>query len=266
MKENKQVTKTNDAAIALLKDAEFTGFENVNPSKHLQRPLLKIAQSLTAQVKKSRAEYIKDLEIGMFFNSATRKIYGNELKIVPLYWFPNCVIYGPNGLGDFKGTITEDDYSLLMKSGAIYKNESENVVNKEGDIYILTYNFIAFLPDYPEDGIVLYPMSGAGLTPNRKWLSLIKSCSNNMYDNVWKIKTENYSKDSYDWYNIGYRSALNVERVGPINEKIVSDLKDAMSIVKDYINNRDNINYSEAIDNNNNERSVTSNNIDSADM
>ncbi len=67
-------------------------------------PFLKMAQSLSPEVKKSKPEYIQGLEEGMLFNSATREIYGEEVYIVPCKYERQYLEFVPveNG-GGFRG-------------------------------------------------------------------------------------------------------------------------------------------------------------------
>src|SRR5271166_3966871 len=58
-------------------------------------PRLCIAQALSPQLKKSNEAFIPDLEVGQFFNSITGEIYGDECKIVPLFFFKQYIQFKP---------------------------------------------------------------------------------------------------------------------------------------------------------------------------
>lgn len=74
-------------------------------------PFLKQAQSLSPEVKKSKPEYIPGLEEGMFFNSATGEIYGEEVFIVPCKYERQYLEFVPvESGGGFRGS---HDASIL---------------------------------------------------------------------------------------------------------------------------------------------------------
>lgn len=56
-------------------------------------PQLRIAQSTSDEVKKQKANFIKGLEAGAYFNSITKEIYGEEVSIQPIFFFRETVTY-----------------------------------------------------------------------------------------------------------------------------------------------------------------------------
>ena len=59
------------------------GFEEINAST-MAIPFIKLAQDLTPQMKKSKAEYIEGLELGDFFNQVTGEVYGPHIEFITL--------------------------------------------------------------------------------------------------------------------------------------------------------------------------------------
>lgn len=57
-------------------------------------PYLKIIQQLSPELNKNKPEYIEDLEIGDFLNSATKQIY-KELRLIPVSFIARLVEWKP---------------------------------------------------------------------------------------------------------------------------------------------------------------------------
>lgn len=54
----------------------FRGTENINPATDIRPPALRIAQDLSPQIKRTKPEFIEGLKVGEFFNTMSKKIYG----------------------------------------------------------------------------------------------------------------------------------------------------------------------------------------------
>ena len=59
----------------------------------IEFPQLKLAQSTSDEVKKQKEAFIKGLEAGMYFNSITKEVYGENVDIQPIFYFRETVVY-----------------------------------------------------------------------------------------------------------------------------------------------------------------------------
>lgn len=59
------------------------GLENARP-EDFQIPRLQLAQALSPQLMRSKAEYIPGLMVGQFFNTVTQEVYGDSVQVVPV--------------------------------------------------------------------------------------------------------------------------------------------------------------------------------------
>ncbi len=78
--------------------SERPGFEEMEQSDIIM-PRLALCQSGTPQRKKSEEKYIEGLDEAMYFNTITRKIYGEKIIVVPLMFFTSRILFGEN-MGD----------------------------------------------------------------------------------------------------------------------------------------------------------------------
>jgi hypothetical protein len=76
-----------------------TGLENLSNEDFIM-PRLAIAQSMSPQRQKNDPLFIKGLEEGQFFNTLSQKIYGESVRVVPLYAFKSRIFFPARGSND----------------------------------------------------------------------------------------------------------------------------------------------------------------------
>jgi hypothetical protein len=77
-KEETGLQKAAGSALpAFIKQGDTRGTENIT-AKDVKFPALKLAQSMSPEVKRTEPEYIDGLREGEFFNSVSRDIYGED--------------------------------------------------------------------------------------------------------------------------------------------------------------------------------------------
>ncbi len=59
------------------------GLENAR-AEDFQIPRLQIAQAMSPQLLRSKAEYIAGLMVGQYFNTVTQEVYGDTINVVPV--------------------------------------------------------------------------------------------------------------------------------------------------------------------------------------
>jgi hypothetical protein len=232
--------KATDVATNDLFNQQMTGFENVG-NEDISLPFLKIAQPGTPQLDEL------DLKSGDFFSTVSGTNFGKKVQVVALGYYRSFVKWGSE-LGDFQGVLSEKEYkqlepTLSKASDKTYK-EDEN-----GFRYIDTRTFFIYLPEHPEEGILIFPLSSSGITHSKRWLTkanTIRKPDGNkapMFATIWGLETIKNKKDPYTWYHFGDKSVTKAENLGFIKNK--DDVKNVLALlplVKDYLNNFKNIN------------------------
>lgn len=115
---NEEIVKGSSALPAhLAKYANLgnVGFENVR-QEDITLPRLSIAQSISPQVQKDDPLQIKGLEVGQFFNTVTEQIYGETVRITPLFYFPSRILFPPRGSNEperCRATKLDEDGRLI---------------------------------------------------------------------------------------------------------------------------------------------------------
>ena len=186
------------------------GTENITARDRVI-PFVNILQKLSKQInKRDVANYVEGAEEGMFFNTASKKLYNGEtgIIVIPIVFQRRYTLWVPRAKG---GGLVNDfgsDDSYLAKTT---KNDKKQDVDAEGNELVQSLVYYAFIVD-PEtgayEGIVL-SMSGTQQKRARQWNSVITSIqiprANGSLFNpaMWymgyKLTTIPDSNDSGDW-------------------------------------------------------------------
>ena len=236
------VKKEDNQVMSELMGMETNGFENVTNGS-LQMPFLKIAQRDSPQAIKEGDAYVEGLEPGLFFNNVTETIYGKEIKIVFLYYYEVYTEWGKKQ-GEYYGVHNKKD----IENNELYSKEGMIYIDKEEHRYVDTRNFFVYLPDFPNEGILLFSLSSSGITPAKK---ILKEAMHVKYNNmqaplfsiVWKLGTLVRKKDNHTWYQIGDSARLAMEKISFIDKNEISTIKDLLLDAKEYSKQILNIDY-----------------------
>lgn len=192
------------------------GEEEHLTQEELELPFLRVAQKGSPQVDDDRPEFIKGLKPGQYFNTASGKVYGDELVVQVHGYFHNYIIWkGEKGSGDFQGTMTPEQFRAFESGSTLSRDGGDmvQVVDGEEFRYSDTRNFIVSLPEYMEEGILIYPMSSTGIKPAKKWNTLnngrrINGRPAKRYVTLWVLKTGPFEKNGHSWKQTAQIKAL----------------------------------------------------------
>jgi hypothetical protein len=232
-KELEAVEGIDSEALAILAGSETSGFENVG-SDGLLVPLLKIAQPLSQGIG-------DDLSPGEFYNSATQKSYGKTLKVIFLGYYKCWTRWGAAGLGDYKGVYTEQDF--VKKGIEKYPQQDRVYIDSVNQEKIKdTRNLICFLPDFPGEGLIIWPLSATGISHCKRILSQASALripgtdkQAPLFSSVYEFTTEKNSNDRGSWYMIGQKRTTNMKRLGWATKEFLSQAATFVTQAKEYI-------------------------------
>ena len=225
-------------------DTEYTGFENVDRDS-LVIPFLKIAQKGSPVAEKKNSSYIEGLEAGSFYNNATQTVFGEDLNIVLLAYYRSIVKWGES-LGDFQGYMSIKDFETGQSS---WKKKGSIFIDENGTRIQDTRNFFVFLPDYPDEGVLIYSLAGSGISPSKKLLTRASMLKYNtkqcpLYGAIWKLSTMYIDNGEHTWYQIGDRTTLNANFQTFIPAEMQPVVLEAVATVKEYQKQADSIDMS----------------------
>lgn len=213
--------------IDLYGDANL-GNENVGQDD-VTIPRLKVAQALSPETKKQKAEYIEGCEEGSVFNSATKELYGGPgelLTVVNVAYVRRYIEWVPRESG----------------GGLVNPNHSEDILdqctrNDKGDYMLPNGNEIVITPEHfiivvRKDGSfeqAVLSMSGSKAKISRSWNTAIRNVkirnpANNQLVNParfyqsFNLSTAPETNDRGDFYNWKITQSIptiNIPEVGP---------------------------------------------------
>lgn len=222
------VVEAEEKGLALLDSMapEYdSGFEELT-SDDVSQPFLVIRH--TALVDPNDEEKIL-CPAGAFSNSLSGRNYGRSLKVVFLRVEKRWVEWKAQG-GDFVGKYTEAE---AKEKGKFHHQDADGIkwFTEEGHNLNLTYYYYVVLPEYPEDGMMIFSLKTTGLKHARK----INSNVNNTYNaqgrklpppaNIWQMTSKkNTDPNGNPYYQIGEGKKTNFEHVERTGEELITRL------------------------------------------
>ncbi len=176
------------------------GFEEVNAAT-TAIPFLKLAQDLTPQTKKHKAEYIDGLEPGMLFNSATSEILGNNIDVIIMKFERVYIEWKPNRGGFVGYHSPEHAEKIAVDTSAFGKWQTE-----EGNELQEYYTYYALIVGRELEGPVILSLSSAGIKVAKQ---LNRLMTTHLMDDgkralpyylVWNMSVVHLEKGEYDWF------------------------------------------------------------------
>jgi hypothetical protein len=183
-----------------------TGMERVEQSDILL-PRLSVCQALSPQKRKSHSAYIEGLQEGQLFNTVTQEIYGEEVEIIPLFFFKNRIKFNPidegggidcqsqNGIDG--GRLCHNCMSCqyqLWGNGASANSETANDPPK----CTMYHNFMSFIPSEMIPVAVTYKATGLKLS--KQLLAQQRLSRLPMYARVYAVKVVTMKDGDNEWY------------------------------------------------------------------
>lgn len=221
-KKNELITQELDEK-AMVAFAVEEGQEEHLSQEEMELPFLRIAQKGSPQVDDDAPNYIEGLKAGSFFNTVSSQVYGDELKVQVHGYFRNYTIWkGLKGSGEFQGTMTPDEFDRFEKTNKLERDGGDYVHTVDGESlrYTDTRNFIVSLPEYEEEGILIFPMSSTGIKPAKNWNTLnmgrrVDGKKMKRYMTLWELKTSGFEKNGYTWKQVS-----RVKPLGWVNNEL----------------------------------------------
>ena len=204
----------NKKEVGFLEEHAGEGFENIT-QEDLKIPFLRILQKGSPQVDKDDTNYIKGAEPGMFFNTVTQKLYGKEIKVIPIKYQKLWMEWKPD------------------RGGLVARHEPESINVDKSDFSRWTYNgnnitetlfFYVMLSDHMTDGPMVFALSSTGIKHGKNWNSQIvhtrlpSGKQAPYFSSVWKLSSVACKNDKGTWYQIGDNTTA-VKRVRYISSE-----------------------------------------------
>lgn len=216
-----EVAMKNDTMPAFLKDKmqDRRGSEEVG-SNDLVIPRIELVQSLSACRKKTDPSYIEGAQEGMLYNNVTRQLYGESVKVVPVFFRKEYLLWRDTKLGGGFGGAFPDSNSAEAAMN-VQENPSEWEVVDTNQHFVLIIH---------EDGSceeAVISMAKTKSKASRMWNSLVRINGGPRFSRVYEILgISDQNKSGQDFYN------LSVKNVGFVTEEIYKRAEKIYDLVK----------------------------------
>ena len=229
------VAKAQETALSteILDDIyESAGEGTVYGSNEMQIPFVRVAQSLSPQLNKKKAEHIEGLSVGDAFNTLTGQTWGGEqgLVVIPCYQTTKYLEFRPRETGGgFVGEVSANS----PRMGTTTRNGSKEILDNGNELVKSDQHFCLILD---EDGMtqpVVVDMKSTQLKVSRRWKTMIAMSKLKhpktgaiftppLYATMWRLTTVEESNDKGDFYNWA------VEKIGTV------DMPEVLSLAKQF--------------------------------
>jgi hypothetical protein len=186
-------------------------------------PFIRILQSMSPQLKKEKAEFIKGATAGQIFNNVTGELWEAEegITVVPCAYSFSILEWAPRKSGKgLQGKYTRENCPQDFERKTDDEGKSKDV-RPNGNTLQPTAEFYVLLVDleagFAEPAVIT--MSSTQLKKSKKWNALMQGLklmgpkgpfTPPMYSHVYKLTTGPESNNDGDWY--GWK----IENVGPV--------------------------------------------------
>ena len=200
-----EIKKSKDEELKAKVTAAFNeadtmeGFEDINGST-MAIPFVRILQSLSPQLNKQKPEYIQGAQVGDWFNTTTKEIYGPEINVLVLKFERIFIEWKPNR-GGFVGYHTPENAERLAVDTTF-----GNWKTKEGNELQENYVYMILVEGHEGEGISVLSLSSSAIKVAKEWNRLMTThiMENGQkakpYYLVWKLGTDYKENEKGAWY------------------------------------------------------------------
>jgi hypothetical protein len=250
--EGSMATKTTKAAAKAAEDQNLAlfsgmadqfgdGFANVD-TESLSISVLKIGQPMSPAVLDGK------VKVGEFYHSVTHESFGSELDMVLLDYRRVFIEWEGEGADSrLVDTFLPEEVDAMVEAGTLRK-DGLKLYRENGNQLSDTREFAVYLPDHPDVGVILFPLSSTGITHSRKVISMARAIHMNgepapLFSKVWRMETVENKNEKGRWYTIGEKGRTTASPIGWIGADIVDGVKGALGFAKQIAENRKQITY-----------------------
>lgn len=214
------------------------GFEEMEQGDIIM-PRLALAQSNSPQAQRSNEKYIDGLQEAMYYNTITRKIYGETIRVVPLMFFTSRILFpekmgdqllcqaldGKNGVGEPGGPCQQ---CKLKEFGTSKKPGSKAPACTK------LYNYAVLVADdagivHPED-LAVFTMKSSGANDAMGWNTLMRlRAGTPMYAGMYELFSMPATNGQNSWHTPKVQNAGWVSKEAAAAayaaHKAISDLR-----------------------------------------
>jgi hypothetical protein len=206
---------------------EFAGQGSEDGDKDdIVHPRLALAQSGHAEVKKSSGKKIEGLEEGEFFNTLTKKTYGEKVTVVPIAFFKNYIHWKSQDEGG--GIIAMYQTKAEVPAGQLDFGQDEEG-NQTKPVVMEYRNFLCVLPDHDDD-LVVVSLKSTATKVAKQWYTLTRFGGAPIFAKRYELQSVAESRGGNDFFGLsvtpkGFNSRENAEQYAVLRQAFGANVK-----------------------------------------
>lgn len=221
MSTKKEVATANESMPAFLQQhmQDTRGNEEVD-ANDLVIPRIELVQGLSKARKKSDPAYIPGAEEGMLYNNVTRELYGESIKVCPVMFRKEWLLWRDVDLGGgFGGAFPS------AESAEAAKNAQENP--SEWEVVDTPQHFVVIVKDDGTREEAVVSMAKTKAKASRLWNSLVRINGGPRFSRVYELRgVPDQNKVGQEFYS------LQVKNVGFVDEQTFNFASEVYDLVK----------------------------------
>jgi hypothetical protein len=186
------------------------GFENMG-AEDVTQPRLMLTQNGTPQRKEENDNYIEGLKEGDFFNSVTGEIYGKKVRITPVMFFKqNLLFQDIDEGGGLLCRAVDARHGVGTPGGDCATCPKMQWIDNEPPECMLYHNYAALvIPDKGApnlDALVIVSMKSTNIKMAKDWNSLMRMRQDEnhnqlpMWRGIYELESQFRQEGKYSWY------------------------------------------------------------------
>ena len=206
--------------------SENVGFED------LTIPRLDLIQDLSPQRKKTEPEYIEGAEEGMMFNSVSKKLYGDNVTFIPVYFRKEYVIWKDRKKGGgFKGAYPTPEAAEAGMHDQDLNPEDHDIIDTAQHFGLLVDDHTSDKPVIEE---IVLSLSKSKMKANRQINTLARMAGGDRFERGYRLSSftdENSNGDKFFNFKVtqlGFVSEAVFRAAEKVYESVVSGTKDVV--------------------------------------
>lgn len=218
---SKNEVATVDTSSMMLQDVinNVNGFENMG-ADDLSIPFISLLQSGSPQCKRKGGEYIEGAEEGMFFNTVTGEILGDEIYVIPCAYEKSYVEWRPRETGG--GFVFKHSNPEILKETSL-DDKHQNVLQNGNIIVTTAYHYCLRVRDDGTTEPAVISLTSTQLKKSRKWNSqqkALKIQTKNgpvtppMWSHIYKVTSMHEENDKGSWYLWNFSDPKIIQEAG----------------------------------------------------
>lgn len=179
-------------------------------SEDVQVPRMKLAQFISDEVKRGDPSHIDGCEAGDYFHSVTRKLFGNEIYVINVFYKMMYNVWkdrknqGGGLVGSYETKMEAEEARNEAATIARIPLDNPKEIEENFQLKPTGVHYLLLIdPETLEVSPIIFDMDSSKLPVSKKWNTTITNLKGERYSHIWKLTSFLDTNDrNEDYYNV----------------------------------------------------------------